>query len=391
VPGFVDGKRMTTLLPSRRRTSWRDQEHLTAILDGLPVNAVACDLDLNIVYVSPQAAQTMEALREPVRAQFGVDISNLMGMNIHRFHQDPATVERILFAPRGLPHSTTFELDGLTLETVISAACTASGQVVGYVAVINDVTIRTRATESMRRTATNLDDTTVQLGTATAHLDVVTNHATDRASAMSAGMDRFLELGRGVADGADMIRTSTLKVVDAAHAATGSVAELGDASGQIGDFTALITSIAEQTKLLALNATIEATRAGAAGSGFAVVAKEVKELAQRSKAATDQVATVIDAIQAKSAAVSQALDAIVTGIDTVGEQQLSVNVIVDQQVEQVAQITEVAAGLVRDMADLATAVGETRQVSTTLRERSQALDVAVADNHRQTGMTSHLR
>jgi hypothetical protein len=68
-----------------------------------------------------------------------------------------------------------------------------------------------------------------------------------------------------------------------------------------------------------------------------------------------------------------------------------VNVIVDQQVEQVAQITEVAAGLVRDMADLATAVGETRQVSTTLRERSQALDVAVADNHQQTGMTSHLR
>jgi hypothetical protein len=51
----------------------------------------------------------------------------------------------------------------------------------------------------------------------------------------------------------------------------------------------------------------------------------------------------------------------------------------------------VASGLVRYMADLATAVGETRQVSTTLRERSQALDVAVADNHQQAGLTSQLR
>lgn len=368
---------MTTLLPSRRRASWRDQEHLLAILDGLPVNAVACDLDLNIVYVSPQAAETMRALHDPVRERFGVDISDLMGMNIHRFHQDPATVERIMFAPGGLPHATTFELGGLTLETVISAARTASGQIVGYVAVINDITARVRATGTLRRTAVDLDDTTEHLGAASAHLESRTQQATDRAAAMSAGMDRFLELGRGVADGADMIRTSTLKVVDAAHAATGSVVELGDASGQIGDFTALITSIAEQTKLLALNATIEATRAGTAGTGFAVVAKEVKELAQRSKSATDQVAIVIDAIQAKSQSVSDALAAIVSGIDTVGEQQLSVNVIVDQQVAQVSEITTMAALLVRDMSELSGAVTETREVAGALRTHSAQLSAAV--------------
>ena len=200
----------------------------------------------------------------------------------------------------------------------------------------------------------------------------------DRAVAMSAGMDRFLELGRGVADGADMIRTSTLKVVDSAHSATGSVAELNAASGQIGDFTALITSIAEQTKLLALNATIEATRAGAAGAGFAVVAKEVKELAQRAKSATDQVAEVIESIQAKSAAVSAALQAIVSGVDTVGEQQLSVNVIVDQQVAQVSEITDMASSLVREMVDLTGAGDVARQATAALGSRSAELDEAVA-------------
>jgi len=86
---------------------------------------------------------------------------------------------------------------------------------------------------------------------------------------------------------------------------------------------------------------------------------------------------VIDAIQEKSAAVSRALEAIVTGIDTVGEQQLSVNVIVDQQVEQVAQITDLAGGLVRDMADLAGAVSETQHVATSLAERSQSLGEAL--------------
>jgi methyl-accepting chemotaxis protein len=369
---------MTTLLPSRRRASWRDQEHLLAILDGLPVNAVACDLDLTVVYLSPQARVTLRELRDPIRRQFGVDVDDMLGVDIHRFHQDPTAVERAVYQPGGLPTEATFELGDRKLSAVITAAQSPTGQTIGYLAVIKDVTAVAQADRELTRTAADLQESTEELTAATVRLDSVTERASDRSVAMSAGMDRFLELGQGVADGADLIRASTLKVVDAAHAATGSVAELGDASGQIGDFTALITSIAEQTKLLALNATIEATRAGAAGSGFAVVAKEVKELAQRSKAATDKIAGVIDAIQAKSAAVSSALDAIVTGIDTVGEQQLSVNVIVDQQVEQVREITDLAAGLVRDMADLTDSVETSRGVATALGERSARLGGVVA-------------
>lgn len=368
---------MTTLLAPRRRASWHDQEHLRAILDGLPVTAVVCDLDLNVVYATPQAVATMRSLREPIRQRFGVDIDDLVGMSIHRFHADPADVDRILRTPGGLPCSTAFELGGLTLESTIAEVRASDGRAIGYVATVDDVTGRTTASAAVSRTAASLTESTTTLGRAADNLSAVTSVATDRADAMSAGMDRFLELGRGVADGADLIRSSTLQVVDAAHAATGSVAELGEASGQIGDFTALITSIAEQTKLLALNATIEASRAGAAGTGFAVVAKEVKDLAQRSKDATEQVTTVIEAIQAKSAAVSEALQAIVVGIDTVGEQQLSVNVIVDQQVAQVAEITEMAAGLVRDMADLAAAVGQTREVTVSLDEQSRTLSAEV--------------
>lgn len=172
------------------------------------------------------------------------------------------------------------------------------------------------------------------------------------------GVTTLIDLMNGVADGADMIRTSTLQVVDSAHSATDSVGDLQEASNRIGAFTKLITAIADQTRLLALNATIEATRAGDAGRGFAVVANEVKDLAQRAKSATDEIAAVVAAIQTSSGDVGAALEKIIGGVDVVGEQQLSVNKIVDDQVQQVDRISTMVTDLVVDVDRLADQTGD---------------------------------
>lgn len=87
------------------------------------------------------------------------------------------------------------------------------------------------------------------------------------------------------------------RAADEAGKAGSSMAELETAAREIEDIIEMVTSVAEQTNLLALNATIEAARAGEAGKGFAVVASEVKDLADQTGKATGEIRTKIDAMR----------------------------------------------------------------------------------------------
>lgn len=120
-------------------------------------------------------------------------------------------------------------------------------------------------------------------------------------------------------EGAQVVRESLAAMQRIQAAVTDSAARIRNLealSAQIGEITAVIGAIADQTNLLALNAAIEAARAGEQGRGFAVVAEEIRSLAERSAAATREIADRIAGIQAGTA---EAVAAMETGLQQVRE------------------------------------------------------------------------
>ncbi len=123
------------------------------------------------------------------------------------------------------------------------------------------------------------------------------------------------------------------------EASVGSLDELTEASVQIEQILGVIEGIAEQTNLLALNATIEAARAGEAGKGFAVVASEVKSLANQSSKATEDIAHRIQALKSGMENVSrtmeQSREAVTSGRGSIEQTAQTM----DEAAQQVANVS----------------------------------------------------
>lgn len=164
-------------------------------------------------------------------------------------------------------------------------------------------------------------------------------------------------------------RMSAVAVKDADEAAS-KVHGLSNAAQKIGDIVELINGIASQTNLLALNATIEAARAGDAGRGFAVVASEVKQLAEQTASATTEIAAQISSIQASTTDSASAINAIAESIRKMNQISAAVAAAVE---EQAAATQEIA----RNVQQASTGTAEVSQAITTVtRAAGEASSVA---------------
>ncbi|WP_027926375.1 methyl-accepting chemotaxis protein [Pseudomonas sp. URMO17WK12:I12] len=178
----------------------------------------------------------------------------------------------------------------------------------------------------------------------------------------------------------DEASASLEQIAGALNSTATVINTLGQRSQEIGGIVGVITAIAEQTNLLALNAAIEAARAGEQGRGFAVVADEVRNLASRTRQATDEISGMISSIQQET---GNAISTMEQG-NVLMQEGLSRNANV---ASALARIDEQSRSAGQQFAAITTATQEQSSTATLLSSNLQSIALA---NSEQREVVSNL-
>jgi methyl-accepting chemotaxis protein len=197
------------------------------------------------------------------------------------------------------------------------------------------------------------------------------------------------ELSMSVNEISQKLQTSsraTRQASERANTMRKQIGALEESTQAIGQVVELITSIASQTNLLALNATIEAARAGEAGKGFGVVASEVKELADQTAKATDDIQRQVNAIQSTTSLTVESIADIVRMFSDLEQASSQIAAAVQQQAGATSEISrnvQQAAGGVQEVdaniESVTQAAGETGETAAQVREAGSVVKRASDD------------
>lgn len=225
------------------------------------------------------------------------------------------------------------------------------------------------SSKNSETTAENLDSQTRETEQVAAAITQMNITATEIAQSAQAASDATSEAQNAAREGMQAVE----QTVDAmTHMATQLaqaskvIEQLSAQSATIGQVMEVIQSIAEQTNLLALNAAIEAARAGEQGRGFAVVADEVRKLAQRSTESTEEIKEVITSIQSST---RNAVNAIEQGNQLSESCVSSANTSGDKLTTLLSQVSDIA---MRNE-QIATAVEEMAKVTEDMNRSVQSI------------------
>lgn len=166
----------------------------------------------------------------------------------------------------------------------------------------------------------------------------------------------------------------TRQIVESVDQSSAMVSELNQSVQKIGEVTQVIKEIADQTNLLALNAAIEAARAGEQGRGFAVVADEVRKLAERTTSSTNDISAMVNRIR-------QETDAAVQAIQDVGVRVHDGNQNLEQARDSQQQMVEATASMRAIATEIADHTQqESQAVDETARNLEQIAELANDNN-----------
>nr|BFE58271.1 HAMP domain-containing methyl-accepting chemotaxis protein [Dactylosporangium thailandense] len=240
-----------------------------------------------------------------------------------------------------------------------------------------------------------VDTTAGQASTEASHVAAAAGEVSGDLQIVSAGSAQMGASIREISRSTSEATTVIAEAVQVADTTSTTVARLGESSTEIATVVKVITAIAEQTNLLALNATIEAARAGEAGKGFAVVASEVKDLAQETAKATEDIVARVGTIQSDTTSAVTAIGEISAIIERINDIQVTIASAVEEQsatTDEMSRTLSRAAGGASGIAATIASVSEaTLRTTDTVGDTRQAADDLAGMSARMQALVSRFR
>jgi methyl-accepting chemotaxis protein len=205
-------------------------------------------------------------------------------------------------------------------------------------------------------------------------------------SEVTTGVEQANQAAKGLDTSIHEITSAVAEADAVAREAVGLAADtnrvierLRNSSEEVSAVVSIITAIAEQTNLLALNATIEAARAGTQGTGFAVVAGEVKDLSRETASATGDISAKVTTMQSDTARAFEAINRISRVIERIDELQRSMSTAVDAQINATGLIVSNVDAAARSAAAVAGAITRTAGTTSLTHEAANQTEQAAME------------
>jgi methyl-accepting chemotaxis protein len=253
---------------TEQRAAATNAKRSSDAMDAVATNVLVCDADFKVVYGNKKSAQTLRTLEPVLVEKFGVRAEDVMGINIDRFHKNPAHQRNLLSALRGRNHTAEFQLGAETVSLSASGLWTADGHFAGAVVNWEVVTQQKKlAAEIEQRAAAEAKsaadlrakvDVLLHVVAAAAKGDLTVTHEV-------AGADPVGQLGEGLGRMIKDLRGIIVQIKEGAEQFSASAGTISNASSSLSEasqtnaatveeMTASVDQLTESIRLIAKNA-----------------------------------------------------------------------------------------------------------------------------------------